>query len=187
MHTSLNIAGRPPALLSVFPGDAHDPDQTSDGGESSDGDVDQDEGERAASSSNRIVTSLNLDDVSSSSEEDEGAGESWGDGADGDDGDEGGDEEAATRGRGRGGKRVHWGEQEEGEREGEDAGGVGRGKRPRQQQANVFTGVAGEGVDVAASVEEQMMQLDEEDEKAKRSGGDVVGEGELRRAREALR
>lgn len=65
---------------------------------------------------------------------------------------------------------------------------MGGGKRPRQQQqANVFAGVAGEGVDAAASVEEQMMQLDEQDEKARRSGGGVAGQGELRRAREALR
>lgn len=165
-------------LHSGLPGDAHDPDQASEGGESSGDDLDDDEGEGAASSSSKkIVTSLNLDDVSSSEEEDEGNEEDKD--ADGEEG----DETAATRGSGRGGKRVHWGGQEGEEREDEDGGG----KRPRQQQANVFAGMAGEGVDAAASVEKQMMQLDEQDEKARRSGGGVAGQGELRRAREALR
>lgn len=125
------------------------------------------------------MTSLNLDDVSSSEEEDEGDGE---DDDDDGDGGGGGDGKTAMRGSGRGGKRLHWrGEEEEGEGE-----GLGGGKRPRQL-ANVFAGVAGEGVHAAASVEEQMMQLDEQDDKARRSGRGVAGQGELRRAKEALR
>lgn len=166
---------------SVVPGDVHDPDQVSEGSESSGDDVGEDDGGGASSSSKRIVTSLNLDDVSSSEEEDEGN-----DGDEGEDGDAGGDEHAAISGSGRGGKRVHWGGEEE-EREDEDGGGLGGGKRLRQQQANVFAGVADEGADAVASVEEQMMQLDEQDAKARKAGGGVAGQGELRRAREALR
>lgn len=132
----------------------------------------------AVSSSKRIVTSLNLDDVSSSEEEDD----------DGDDGDAaGGDdddlvEEKGAKGKGRKyGKRVHWG----GEDTDADGAGVGGGKRPRQPQASVFAGVREDGMD--ASVEEQMMQLDKQDEKARKAGVGVAGQAELRRAKEALR
>eukprot|EP00903_Cladosiphon_okamuranus_P010306 g9754.t1 len=171
-------------LGTAIAGDVHDPDQASDGGESASDDVDDDEdgeGGGATSSSKRIVASLNLDDVSSSEEEDEGDDED--DGGDGD-GDGGGDGKTVMRESGRGRKRVHWGGEEKDDEEG---AGLGGGKRPRQQQVNVFSGVAGEGVNAAASVEEQMIQLDEQDEKARRSGGGVAGQGELRRAREALR
>eukprot|EP00752_Nemacystus_decipiens_P010108 g9009.t1 len=172
-------------LGTTIVGDAYDPDQASDGGESSgdDDNSDDDDGEvqGPASSSNRIVTSLNLDDVSSSEEEDGGNDED-----EDEDRQEGGDENTAMRVNEHRGKRVHWGGQEE-EREDEHGVRVGGGKRPRQQQANVFAGVAGEGVDATSSVEEQMMLLDEQDEKARRSGGGVAGQAEMRRAREALR
>lgn len=53
------------------------------------------------------------------------------------------------------------------------------------KQANMFSGVREErGVD--AMVEEQIMQLDKQDEKAKKERG-VAGQGELKRARDALR
>lgn len=52
------------------------------------------------------------------------------------------------------------------------------------RQGSVFAGVRGKDVD--AAVEKQMMQLDKEDESARRRVG-VAGQGELKRAREALR
>lgn len=160
-------------------GDAHDPDQASEGDDSSaDDDDDDDDMGESESGERKMVPSLNLDDVSSSDEDE------------GDEDDEEDGEKAASStskpGSGQGaGKRVHWGGQEDEEDGG--GGGAGGGKRLRQQQASVFAGVRGGDVDAGASVEEQMKQLDEQDEKARRAGGGVAGQGELRRAREALR
>lgn len=168
-------------MLDVDAGDAHDPDQDSDGSGSSDaidgdGDAGDDDGEQDQSSSNRIVTSFNLDDVSSS-EEEQGDGD--------DESEDEGDELQGKKGeKGGAGKRVHWGEKSDDEDQREGAGS----KRRRQEaQANVFAGVSGEGGDTDASMEEQMRQLDQQDEKARKAGGGVAGQGELRRAREALR
>ncbi|CAM9142328.1 unnamed protein product [Ectocarpus sp. 12 AP-2014] len=173
------------SLEATAVGDAHDPDQASEGDGSSDDDDDDDadgdmteSGEgTAASSSRKMVPSLNLDDVSSSEEGEE------------DEDDEDGEKTASStskRGSGQGEeKRVHWGGREDEDDGG--GGGAGGGKRQRQQQASVFAGVRGGDVDTGASVEEQMKQLDEQDEKARRDGGGVAGQGELRRAREALR
>ncbi|CBJ28736.1 conserved unknown protein [Ectocarpus siliculosus] len=171
------------SLEATAVGDAHDPDQASEGDGSSDddgnddGDISESGDGTAASSSRKMVPSLNLDDVSSSEEGEE------------DEDDEDGDMTASSppkRGSGQGaGKRVHWGGREDEEDGG--GGGAGGGKRQRQQQASVFAGVRGGDVDTGASVEEQMKQLDEQDEKARRDGGGIAGQGELRRAREALR
>ncbi|CAM9236547.1 unnamed protein product [Scytosiphon promiscuus] len=84
------------------------------------------------------------------------------------------------------GKRVHWGEDGDDEDEQDRQDGAGS-KRRKQAQANVFAGVSKEGADTDASMEEQMRQLDKQDEKARKAGGGVAGQGELRRAREALR
>lgn len=177
-------------VLNVDAGDAHDPDQasggSSDGGDGDDdgGDDVEDGGEGDMSSSKRIVTSFNLDDVSSS--EEEGDGEEDEDAGDDESDDDGGGlptKKAKKANEGAAGKRVHWGE------EGDDEDyheGVGS-KRQRQTQANVFAGVSAEGADTDASMEEQMRQLDQQDEKAQRAGGGVAGQAELRRAREALR
>lgn len=168
----------------VGTGDAHDPDQASEGGSDvgDNDDIDDSEkGEGPASSSTRIVTSLNLDDVSSSEEEEEEGDESDGNGGGGG---SRGEQKASKHGSGREGKRVHWGQDEA--EEDVDGGGGGGGKRPRQQQANVFAGVKGAGVP-DDSVEEKMRQLDQQDDKARRAGGGIVGQVELRRAREALR
>ncbi|CAM9635717.1 unnamed protein product [Pylaiella littoralis] len=169
-------------------GDARDPEQASEGGSDIDDDDDSEEGGgggEAVSSSTRIVESLNLDDVSSSSEED-GNGDGDDDGSDDDSGGDGGrgEKRASKHGSGGKGKRVHWGGQET---EGDANGGNGSGgKRPRQQQSNVFANVKGQEMP-DASVGEQMRQLDRQDERARRAGGGVAGQGELRRAREALR
>ncbi|CAN0288078.1 unnamed protein product, partial [Ectocarpus fasciculatus] len=167
------------SLEATAVGDAHDPDQASEGDDSSDDDDDDDD-DMGESGERKMVPSLNLDDVSSSDEDED----------EGDEDDEEDGEKAASstskRGSGQGaGKRVHWGGQEDEEDGG--GGGAGGGKRLRQLQASVFAGVRGGDVDAGSSVEEQMKRLDEQDEKARRAGGGVAGQGELRRAREALR
>lgn len=164
-------------LSYVGTGDAHDPGQASEGVD--DDYVDDSEGGGAVSSSAKIVTSLNLDDVSSSEEDDDA------DDSDGhDEGDDRGEKSASKHGIGREGKRLHWGGEEA--EEDSDGGHGGGSKRLRQQQENVFAGVKGERMP-DTSLEEQMRQLDKQDEKSRRAGGGVVGQGELRRAREALR
>lgn len=172
----------------VGTGDAHDPDQAWEGGSDVDDDDDIDDGDEgggATSSSTRIVTSLNLDDVSSSEEEEDGDDSDGNDGGGAAAADGGrGEKKASKHGSGREGKRVHWG-QEEAEEDADGRGGGG-GKCSRQQQANVFAGVKGAGMP-DDSVEEKMRQLDQQDEKARRAGGGVAGQAELRRAREALR
>ncbi|CAM9124007.1 unnamed protein product [Hapterophycus canaliculatus] len=178
-------------LQATVVGDAHDPDQDSEGSGSSGGRESDDErdnfgddGEGDMSSSKKIVTSFNLDDVSSSDEGEEGDGDREGESDD--DGDDIPTKKAKGEEKGGAGKRVHWGEEasDEDEEEYHEGGGS---KRRKHVQANVFAGVKGEGADADASLEEKMKQIDQQDEKARRAGRGVAGQGELRRAREALR
>lgn len=155
-------------------GDAPDP-EASDGGGSSNEDGGGLEGTGRVS----MVTSLNLDDISSSEDD------AFDDNGQDDDDDDDDDDDMATGSdtvavaRRDGGLSAAAGRDEDGE-EG------GRGNERGQLQANVFAGMRGEDVD--ATVEAQIMRLDRQDTKAKRGrGAGMAGEGELKRAREALR
>lgn len=151
-------------------GDAPDP-EASDGGSSSDEDGG---GGLEAMGGAPAVASLNLDDISSSEDDD-----AFDDNDDDDDDDmeTDGDDAAAVR---EGGVSAAAGGYEDGE-------GGGRGGNERGElQANVFAGVRGEDAD--ATVDAKIMRLDRQDMKAKRRrGAGMAGEGELKRAREALR
>lgn len=154
-------------------GDAPDP-EASDGGGSSDEDGGGLEGAGGAS----MVTSLNLDDISSSEDDafdDNDQDDDDDDDNHDDDGDIATDSDTVAMARREGGISAAAGRDEGGEE-----GGHG------QLQANVFAGMRDEDVD--ATVEAQIMRLDRQDTKAKRGrGAGMAGEGELKRAREALR